>query len=362
MRMRSLLASVLAFGLMGLQAGLACAQPVIRTFTVQPVPALVPGTELVFKVNGSPGGQVSLKLAGSASTVPLAEGQPGAYQGAYTLNNRDQVTHSSAVQATLRLGDQETRANLGQPLLTASAQKAAGALAKPAGAITYLDTRVTGPYAGGSEIAFTLKGAPGGQASLAVTGSDARIPLAETQPGEYTGQYTLRTRDTITARSTVNATLVANGSTSRASKALSADAWQAPVVAPMASTFPAPGTGPAVASHQTCDTCGVVQNIQVVDVKGQPGYVGAIAGGVAGAVLGSQVGKGDGRTVAQVLGAVGGAYAGREVEKRVKSEKHHDVTVRLYNGQVQTISHNQDPNLRVGGQVKIVGGVVVAND
>lgn len=355
-------AIVLAFFAWGMQAGMAWAQPVIRTFTVQQVPALVPGTELVFKVNGSPGAQVTLRLSGSSQTVVLDETRAGAYQGTYTLSNRDQVVYNSTVQATLRLADQETRVNLGQPLLTASAQRAALAAAKPAGAITSLDTRVTGPYAGGSEIAFALKGAPGGQASLTLTGSDARIALTESQPGEYTAQYTIRTRDSITERSAANATLVVNGQTSRASKVLSAETWQAPIVVPVAQTLPAPGTGPAVPLHQTCDTCGVVQNIQVVDVKGQPGYVGAIAGGVAGAVLGSQVGKGDGRTVAQVLGAVGGAYAGREVEKRVRSEKHHDVTVRLHNGQVQTVSHAQDPNLRVGGQVKIVGGVVVAND
>lgn len=361
MRWRTFLAGLLTVLVLGLQSAAAWAQPVIRTFTVQQVKALVPGTELVFKLNGSPGAQVTLALTGTSNTVAMDETRPGAYQGAYTLSSRDHVTYNSTVQATLRVDGQETRAPLGQSLLTATAQRAALAAAKPAGAITYLGNHVSGPYAGGSEITFDLKGAPGGQASVALVGTDTRISLTEARPGEYTGTYTLRTRDTVTARSSATATLVANGQTSQASKLLSADAWQAPVAAAVLSA-PAGGTGPAVAGHQSCDTCGVVQGIEEVDVKGQPNYVGAIAGGVAGAVLGSQVGKGDGRTVAQVLGAVGGAYAGREVEKRVRSTKRYDVTVRLYNGTVQTVSHEQDPKLRVGGQVKIVGGVVVAND
>jgi outer membrane lipoprotein SlyB len=106
----------------------------------------------------------------------------------------------------------------------------------------------------------------------------------------------------------------------------------------------------------------VVQSVGVVEVKGEPGYVGAIAGGVAGAVLGNQIGKGDGRTAARILGAVGGAYAGREIEKNLNKDKRYDVTVRLHNGTVQTVQHAEDPGLKNGQQVKIVDGKVVAND
>ena len=106
----------------------------------------------------------------------------------------------------------------------------------------------------------------------------------------------------------------------------------------------------------------MVQSVEVVEVKGEPGYVGAIAGGVAGAVLGNQIGKGDGRTAARILGAVGGAYAGREIEKNLNKDKRYDVTVRLHNGTVQTVQHAEDPGLKNGQQVKIVDGKVVAND
>jgi len=59
---------------------------------------------------------------------------------------------------------------------------------------------------------------------------------------------------------------------------------------------------------------------------------------------------------------VGGAVAGREIEKRVVKDTRYDVTVRLHNGTLQTVSHTQDPGLAVGQQVKIVNGQAVRND
>lgn len=62
-----------------------------------------------------------------------------------------------------------------------------------------------------------------------------------------------------------------------------------------------------------CVNCGVVEAINLVEVKGTGSYLGMIAGGVAGALLGSQVGQGRGTTAAQVAGAAGGAFAGSDV-------------------------------------------------
>ncbi len=230
-------------------------QPVIKTFTVQQVGALKPGTVLQFKLNGSSAADVSLALDGAKQPIVLAETSTGNYAGSYTLGLRDQVTHTSQAHATLQLGNQQAHAVLGQTLLTASAQKAAVAAA-----------------------------------SKATT------------------------------------------------------------------------TGKTVSTRQACDTCGVLQAVEVVEVKGEPGYGGMIAGGVAGALLGSQIGKGDGRTAASILGAAGGAYAGREVEKNMKKENRYNVTVRLNNGTTQTVQMETDPGLAVGAQVKIVGNSVVPNN
>lgn len=59
----------------------------------------------------------------------------------------------------------------------------------------------------GAELAFTLYGTPGGRANLAITGARRNLALAETEPGQYEGTYTVGTRDRITAASKVTANL-----------------------------------------------------------------------------------------------------------------------------------------------------------
>lgn len=336
-----LLALVIGVVSLGTQAQTA---PVIRTFTVQQVTELAPGTELVFKLNGTPAGTATVALDGSTNVVTLSETSVGNYTGAYTLSIRDQLKFNSGVRATLRVGDKDVQATLGQTLLTASAHQAAVNAATPTPVIDYFGTQHSN-LSGGYDIAYTVRGTPGAQAVLTLDGTDTRLALTETRAGEYTGRYTIRTRDRIGANSVATTTLTLGNKSVRVSKALSA----APVQ-------------PTLAARQSCDTCGLVQSVEVVEVQGEPGYVGAIAGGVAGAVLGNQVGKGDGRTAARILGAVGGAYAGREIEKQVIKDKRYNVTVRLHNGVVQTVQHAEDPGLRNGQQVKIVEGRVVAND
>ncbi|NIC41569.1 glycine zipper 2TM domain-containing protein [Aquabacterium sp. A08] len=318
--------------------------PVIRTFTVQQVPALTPGTELVFQLNGTAAGSASVTLDGSASVIALSETRAGQYEGSYTLSLRDQVKFNSPVRAALRVAGLETQAALGQTLLTASAHQAALAAAAPAPVIDYFGTQASG-YTGGHDIALRVQGTPGAKVALTLAGSDARINLAETQPGDYRAQYTVRSRDRLSERSLATATLTSGSKTVQLQKALSAAPLQ-----------------PTLAARQSCASCGVVQAVNVVEVKGEPGYVGAIAGGVAGAVLGNQIGKGDGRTAARILGAVGGAYAGREIEKNVAKDKRYEVTVRLHDGTVQTVQHTEDPGLKTGQPVKIVDGRAVAND
>jgi outer membrane lipoprotein SlyB len=107
-----------------------------------------------------------------------------------------------------------------------------------------------------------------------------------------------------------------------------------------------------------CVNCGVVEAINLVEVKGTGSYLGMIAGGVAGALLGSQVGQGRGTTAAQVAGAAGGAYAGNEIEKRMKTTKHYEVVVRLENGGSQTVSYETQPGFAVGAKVKVENGTL----
>src|SRR6187401_2762507 len=105
-----------------------------------------------------------------------------------------------------------------------------------------------------------------------------------------------------------------------------------------------------------CTECGVIDTINVVDKKGEGSGVGAVGGAVVGGLVGNQIGNGRGNTVATVAGALGGAFAGNEVEKRVKSVKEYQVTVRMDDGNTRSFTLDGAPGYAVGDKVKVIDG------
>ena len=118
------------------------------------------------------------------------------------------------------------------------------------------------------------------------------------------------------------------------------------------------GTTPA---KVPCAQCGVIELVLEVETKGEGTGIGAVGGAVVGGVLGHQVGGGSGQKIATVVGAVGGAVAGHEVEKRVKSTKSYDITVRFEDGSSRVINEATAPSWRAGDRVKVVNGVIQSN-
>ena len=111
----------------------------------------------------------------------------------------------------------------------------------------------------------------------------------------------------------------------------------------------------------TCAECGVIESVREIDAKGTGSGLGAVGGAVVGGVLGNQVGGGRGQTAMTVVGAVGGAVAGNEIEKRVKSTKSYEITVRLDDGSTHVISEAHAPTWRIGDKIKLVNGVIQSN-
>ena len=122
----------------------------------------------------------------------------------------------------------------------------------------------------GTALHFSLFGTPGASATLRIDGAERRLPLREDQAGVYEGTYVITANDRITTASRVTA-----------------DLWLANQVTTAVLEEPLLLGASAV---RLCDDCGVVEAVRAVEVSGQPGYVGAIAGGVIGAILGSHVG------------------------------------------------------------------------
>jgi outer membrane lipoprotein SlyB len=314
----------------------------IDGFSVDEVPNLRPGSELSFSLNGTPGAIATLRIDGAQRGLNLSEVDAGIYEGTYAIGTRDNINANSAVRANLRLGNQVVSAVLDESLQR-GVGKRSGKAAEGTPRITGLDVVPSAELTRGNRLAFTLNGTPGGQADLKIDGMKGKFLLQEVRRGEYTGVYTIRPRDRITANSQVIAELrtgerVVSGKLVRSLQ----------------------GTGPnAYRAAQACIACGTVESINVVETKGDGGFLGTIGGGVVGALLGNQIGSGNGRTAATIAGAVGGAYAGRTIEGNVSKNFHHEVQVRLNNGGQQTITFAADPGYKVGDKVKIVDGGLV---
>jgi len=139
------------------------------------------------------------------------------------------------------------------------------------------------------------------------------------------------------------------------------DKTEAPAPKSMATTQGARPTAPQLAARdKACASCGTVESIHAVEVKGNATGLGAVAGGVTGAVVGNQMGRGNGNTAMTLLGAAGGALAGNEIEKNVKKRYSYRVKVRMDDGSYRAVSQIGAPAVEVGERVRIVNGAVIA--
>jgi len=332
------------------QAGQAArGTPVITGFDVEQVRKLVPGAVLVFTLRGTPGSEARIAIDGVPSQYYLNEIDPGLYQGTYTLRTTDKLTPSTLVNASLRLGNQVATAVLDESLLYGAPwrnaqQRAADVAAAAAPRIDTFAVEPANPLTTGAELFFSVTGTPGAQTSVRLQGVRGKTSLTETSPGKYEGVHRIAATDRIAPNTRATATLRSGNRTVTSQLGQSLLASSAVV---------RPG--------RICANCGVIEAVNVLEVKGPGSYIGLIAGGVAGAVLGSQVGSGSGKTAAQVLGAAGGAYAGREIEKNVRKSKVYEVVTRLEGGGAQTINFETDPGYKVGDRVRIEAGALVRN-
>lgn len=330
----------LALGSASLQAQ---TQPRIDGFSVDEVKRLRPGVELNFELDGTPGALATLHIAGAVRNLILAEVESGHYQGTYTISSRDKIAAGSAVTANLRLDNLVTSVYLNESLQKGVGVHQAKAAPGLQPKIEHFNVDPAASLVGGSELYFSVFGTPGAQVSLNIAGVRGKVFLPEVKTGEYANTYTIKNRDHISRNSRVTANMRLGEKMSNATlgKALQSD--NAPA---------------ALQVNRVCANCGVVESVNLVQVKGEGSYLGTIGGGVLGALLGSQVGGGNGRTVAQIAGAVGGAYAGRALEAKSRNSNHFEVLVRLQTGSAQTVSFATDPGLKVGDKVQVNAGVI----
>ena len=250
----------------------------------------------------------------------------------------------------------------------------------------------------GTELAFKLSATPGSEVTLQIGGASSGVRLNEVRPGVYDGDYTVRTRDRLTATSLVTARIMRDGREMNATldQSLVRGAPSPVQAARIGAGFLKVGQKETsqrfvreqVANNNTntnanenanaygCDrrdgrdarradmvgaTCGAVTAVGKAEInEGDANNVlGTVAGGVLGAVIGNQVGEGKGKDIARILGAVGGAYAGNRVQSARNKTTVYRVTVQLDDGSTKDFDHAVDPVLQVGARVKIVDGAIV---
>ena len=149
----------------------------------------------------------------------------------------------------------------------------------------------------------------------------------------------------------------------------------APAVAkgnpPPADAVPAPRDAPppdhaarrvadAPPAAPVCRDCGVIENIEAIQQKGEGSGLGAVGGAILGGVLGHQVGEGSGKQIARIGGAVLGGFAGNEAERRYRTISHYQITVRLDDGSRRVIEQQSAPAWHEGDAVRIRNGEIVA--
>ena len=131
---------------------------------------------------------------------------------------------------------------------------------------------------------------------------------------------------------------------------------QAPAAAPVAAS-PVPL---AAAPRPVCLDCGTVENFRQFEAKGDGSALGAIAGGATGALVGHQFGRGGGKDLMTIAGALGGAFAGHEIEKNVRKKTRYEISVRMEDGSMRTLTQDAAPAWRVGDRVRVINNQLVA--
>ncbi len=311
----------------------------VTGFDVQQVDRVEPGTELNFTVWGTAGAAVLVQIDGGARTVRLDETTAGRYQGSYVVGRSDRIGPESRVHANLRLNNRVATATLGEAL------QADWPVPGQSAALPEIQSVAVVREAGRANVdalRYTVRGTPGGQASVQVQGSQTRnVLLDEVRAGEYAGTYVLPQNAWVDTQQPLLAQLRLGNRTAQTSVP------NAYAGVTFVSKRPAP-----VAA---CYDCATVQAVNEVVVDGDGKVLGTVAGGVLGAVVGSQFGKGDGRKAAGVAGAVGGALLGREIQKRHNQRTQYEVVVRMNDGTQRSVVYAEPPNFRAGDQVRVVG-------
>ena len=220
----SLLALLCVLTVGALTASVADALEISR-FDANRVHDLSPGTDLTFRLEGTPQATAMVTVSGLRQPITLRETDTGWYEGSYTIRTGDRLPSHPDVRATLRQGNRTTTAGLAS---SPHIQR-----------FTMEPNRIEP----GTELVFTLEGTPHATATVTIRNVARDMPMTETQSGVYEGRYTVRQQERVSAN-TVTATLEANGQVERTQLAAQMGPGNAPTGSSRQAGFPLEVTSP----------------------------------------------------------------------------------------------------------------------
>ncbi len=98
-----------------------------------------------------------------------------------------------------------------------------------------------------------------------------------------------------------------------------------------------------------------VRAVQIAATGTQTG-TGSAVGALVGGLLGHSVGGGRGKTLATVAGAIGGGVGGNLVAQHAYTQPGLEVTVKLDDGRVVSVTQAADVQIVLGERVQLISG------
>ena len=117
-------------------------------------------------------------------------------------------------------------------------------------------------------------------------------------------------------------------------------------------------SGSVYSNYQTMNEqtvrLGTVESVRNVTIANPDSGVGTMAGAALGGLGGSEVGGGKGSAAVGILGAVAGGIIGNRVENQANNRPGFEITVRLDNGELRSITQAADEMFRPGERVRLL--------
>jgi outer membrane lipoprotein SlyB len=117
-------------------------------------------------------------------------------------------------------------------------------------------------------------------------------------------------------------------------------------------------SGSVYNSYQTMNEqsvrMGTVESVRNVTIANPDSGVGTVGGAALGGLAGSEIGHGSGSGAAGIVGAIAGGVIGNRIENQANNRPGFEITVRLDNGELRSITQAADEMFRPGEKVRLL--------